>query len=386
MSKSKVSIIKGGADADINIEEVSYKGREGVHQSSLVLYLSGKDINIKIVNALRRVATNNIPTYAFPPECINIIENTCTAYNNDYMRLRLSTLPIFDIDSELFFLNEKYWKNVNFADPKREKHPNEQNIELYVNVHNNSNAIRFVTTNDIRYYVDGDQKQPYDEKYPILLIKLRPNDTFKCDMKASLSMADDPVRDGRIIWSQARSSTHHRVVIYDKKTRQIEDEEDYFLRTGKDIKDYKGEIGYKLQIDSVGQLHEYNILSKSAKYILKKLEDFSKEIDKKSKAKEFTNTKGNIIVLVLDGDDHTMGELLNYEFQSHPEIINSGCTKPDHLIKSISIKVEPVSKANFSKVINECIDSLVAKFKKLEKIFEDNDPTIDSKKITKKKK
>lgn len=325
---------------DINIKEIENHASNGLDASWLILNLSGKDFNIKLANSLRRASSNNVPTYAIPQEMITIEANTTIAFNNDYMRLRLSQLPVYGIDSELYFLAEKYWgkENVNHADPKREKHPKEQGVEFYINVHNNTSTIASVTTNDIKAHVDGQEIRPYNAKYPILLIKLRPNDRFKCHMKACLG-----VGERNVVWSAARNA------FYDEQGEK--DNEILFT------------------IEGNGQCHEYEILIRSCKFLIKKYTDLKNDLNKKINAKQIVHDK--IIFFKLDNEDHTLGEPLNYEFQDHKDIIRSGIIKPDHLVKAILIKVE--SAAGIKSPLNamlECIDIVIKKLSHIGKSLE----------------
>ena len=292
---------------DIKVTELSYVKRHKYISSHLTLNISGKSINHSIINSLRRVMLNNIPIHAFPPEMMTIEENTCVAFNNQYMKLRLSGLPIYNLKTDVFYLPENYWKNINFADPNRIKHPDEKPIDIYINVHNNSNQIKHVTTNDIKYYLDGDEIKPYDENYPILLINLRPNDTFKCHMKAALCIGNNHTR-----WCAASNSWY----------------------------DYDDKNNFTFHIKSRGENDEYKLLNKACEYLLKKLKDIKNEFIKKEKANEMMTDELNCLQIELEGEDHTIGELLNYEFQSHPKILYSGMIKPDLLIRTIIIKLQ----------------------------------------------
>lgn len=317
---------------DIKCSEVELHESDGLDASWLKLLFSGKDFNIKLANTLRRTCSNNIPTYALAQELITIETNTAVAFNNDYMKLRLSQLPVVGIDPDIYFLSEKYWNKdaINYADPKREKHPKEKLIEYYVNSHNNSSMISNITTNDIKMYVDGELFSPYNSKYPILLIKLRPNDRFKCHMKAVLG-----VGERNVIWAGARN------VFYDEQ----------------DIS--KNELLFT--IEGNWQCNEYETLIKACKYLIKKYTDLKNEIDKKFKTKEILPKK--VIYLKLDREDYTISEPLNYELQDHKDIIMSGLSRPDHLVRSMQIKVESVAEIESPiNAILECIDILINKF------------------------
>lgn len=328
---------------DINISEIENHMSNGLDASWLTLNMSGKDFNIKLANSLRRTSMNNVPTYAIPQELITIETNTAVAFNNDNMRLRLSQLPVYGIDSELYFLAEKYWSKdkVNHADPKREKHPKEKNVEFYLNVHNNTANIALITTNDLKMYIDGQETKPYNSKYPILLIKLRPNDRFKCHMKACLG-----VGERNVVWCASKNG------YYDEQENSKKENEIMFTTEGN------------------GQCHEYEILIRACKFLMKRFADLRNDLSNKIKTKQITHEK--VIYFKLDKEDHTLGEPLNYEFQSHDDIIRSGLTKPDHLVKAILIKVE--SKSGIKSPLDamlECLDTLMEKYSHIGKLLSD---------------
>ena len=310
---------------NINVEEEEYHKSVGYKQSWLILKFSGKDFNIKIMNSLRRIATNNIPIYAFPPELINIDTNTTVAFNNDYMKLRLSLLPVMGIDPDIYFLNDKYWYKVNYADTKREKHEEEKLVEFYVNQHNNSSNIVSITTNDISMYIDGEQFNPYNSDSPHLLIKLRPGDRFKCYMKAVLGIGEK-----HVMWASARNA------FYDEISDGV----------------------FKFTIEGINQFHEYDTMIRSCKYLIKKLTDLKLDLEHKIALKEILPEK--IIHLRLEKEDFTLGEILNYEFQDHNDIIASGNSKPDHLVKAILIKVTGKGNTPIYAML-ECITILIEK-------------------------
>ena len=282
--------------------------------SKLVLQLSGSDNNIKICNTLRRVAMNDLPNYAFPAELIKISENT-SVFNNDMMRLRLSSLPIIDTNIDFFFLEPKYWYNVNYADPKRLRHEQEKQIEISINIYNNTNKIRNVTTNDIHYYEEGQEIKKYDTKCPYLIIQLRPSETFKCSMKATFGTAE---RNN--IWACC-NAYYDDMTTDDIKETKIENKNNTITFT----------------IESFHNNDEYDLLIKACDYIMKKMDDIMSDLNKKYQEKEILDTSS--LILVLKNEDHTIGELMNYYFQNHPKILFSGVTKPDHSIKEIKFKI-----------------------------------------------
>lgn len=336
---------------DIKVEEVNYVKYikdESISANWLTLKFSGSDFNIKMANSIRRAAANRIPTYAIPIELINIETNTTVAYNNDYMRLQLMTLPIAEIDPNLYQLEEKYWYKVNFADTERNRHRSEQQNEFYVDVKNNTNNIIPVTTNDLIVHIGGEKAKPYSENYPLLLIKLRPKDQFKCHFKSVLG-----VGDLNAIWKAARNGYYDEI-------------------------DVGGEKEYILTLEGGWQFSEYELYIRTCKYLVFRLNQIKNDLQEKINAGQIEFEQN--IQFTIPNEDHTIGELLNYEFQSHDDILGSGCVKPDHLIRLILLNVESVPELPHPlNAMLECFDICIKKFqhigKQIEKLSEQNNPT-----------
>ena len=194
---------------DIKIKEIDSKKYDGYKENYLTLLFSGTDCNIKIINTLRRVCSNYIPVYAFAPEAITIQENTSIAFNNDMIKLNLSTLPIHNIDPNITFLEEKYWYDVNYLDKERDKHIAEQNIELYINKTNDTNELMRVTTNDAKITINGSEIQMYPEKYPRLLggVELKPKQTLKLHARGVLGIAER--KNNGALWKACQNAYYH---------------------------------------------------------------------------------------------------------------------------------------------------------------------------------
>lgn len=310
---------------DINTKVKNYVKRKDFNSSSLCVEFTGKDVNHKMINTISRVASNGVPSYAFHPQLINIEENTCPAYDNQYLQLRLSQLPLYDLPLDLVYLNDKFWKSYFYNDLHREKHPKEQEVKAYVNYHNNSNEIKFVTTNDLTLYVDGVQHNTYNKEYPILLIKLRPNDTFKCNMTACIGIGEA-----------------HTI----------------FKASVNSFATYS-DVNFELNLQSNGQETEFTTLVKSCKHIVKRLEDIKTQLENKVKNRELKNDK--TVLLTIDNEDHTIGEVLNYELQNNPNLF-SAISKPNHLIKSMLFKIESLKPEKILDDIFATLDILIKKY------------------------
>lgn len=290
---------------DINIEEVEKQETDGLKYSHLIVKMTGKTVEPVVINTLRRVMLNNIPIYAFPSECI-VIENNTSVFNNDQMRIRLCQLPILNTKSELDYLEDKYWLDVNYANKEREKHPQEKSIELYISATNVDENIKNVTTNDVQYYEDNILvNNKYDKKYPIVLIKLRPKETFKCKLKAVLGTGER-----NVIWAGAGN------VYYSYSEHEA-----------------------LMTIESHGQIDEYELMWKACRYMQNKFENLKHVIQEKYESSK-TEINPKTIELVLDNESHTIGGILMSVIQDNKKVAYAGVGKRNELVKQITLLIK----------------------------------------------
>lgn len=313
---------------DIKIIEKSYVEQSGFSSSVLTLHFKGKDINFVILNTLRRIAMDDIAMYAFM--YIDIEANT-SIYNNDMMRMRLKQIPIYDVSNNIDYLQPEFWKGIDYNNKHRKKHNDEIAIDGYINVVNDTNDILNVTTDHMTYIV-ADKKMRYpsrDPKYPLLLIQLRPNETFKCHMRGVLGIGElDSVFSGC--------------------KRMYYNYED-------DIHDLE------LTIESTGQIHEYEILIKCCKYAKIKLKMILSDLEKRFKSGSIKpDEKLNI---KLENEDFTMGNIINDALQSHENIKFSGIIQPNHLVKSVEIKC-------YSDSFDSLVNAIYESFEKVNTMFD----------------
>lgn len=316
---------------DINIIELSKQGFTDLKQSILKLEIYGKSVNSSLVNVLRRIALLYIPTYAFCKDSIEITENT-SVLNNDYMKLRLEQITYPNYKNKIIYLLEKYWKNVNYANIKRDKHPDDNtNIEYIINITNNTSDTINVTTNDITVYENGEKVEKFDKKYPILVVQLHSGQSFKCRARAVLGLG---IKND--IWAASSNA--------------------YF----KEIDENK----YKFMIESQGQMDEYEILKKACMIMIHqmdKLKIYLKEVFSTTNLKDT-----NKITIELDNEDIMIGNILNETFQMNKNIIFSGISRPYSFTKTIFIKIT-TEKNNPIPYINESIDYIIDCYKDIDK-------------------
>lgn len=374
------------AQFDISIKEVEYtkfhvientiddniKYKVPIH-SKLILDFEGDDSKTEIVNVLRRIALDDLPTYAFTKESIDIKLNN-TIFDNDYMRLRLSQLPVINTDLELDFLDNKYWKDILYSDKNREKHPLEELIQININATNNSPNNKNITTNDIEYNV-GITKilQQYNKDCPILLIQLRPGESFSCSMTAVLGVGE--VHD---IWSAASNCYY--------------DDNCHDALTGEEKENKKNRITFT--IESQGQFTEYDILKKACRHIIYRISKLKKDVLEKMNNEEFKedNKNSDFVKLIFNGENATLCTLINDFLQNHKDVVFSGLSHPDKLIKSMTIKIAFDEKLkDITKPVSDVMDDIIKLYTQLEKDFdklsqkENKEVKEDKPKKTKKK-
>ena len=239
---------------------------------------------------------------------INISFND-SVFNSDEMRTRLSQLCIPTLTVETSFLPDKYWKNIDFSDPDRERSPEDKKkIKLVINAHNDTTSMINVTTNDVKYIEDNEEiPNKFDRKYPHLLIQLRPNESFRAMANAILCPGER-----NHIWSPMANC--------------------WFTEDGPNQ--------YALTLKSLGQMNEYDILVKACQVIVKKIEDIKNQVETAHKSNLLVNTKK--VAIELDNEDHAMGNLISRTLQDRKDVIFASYQKPDHLVKSIIIKITSV--------------------------------------------
>jgi len=273
----------------------------------LSFVISGDDINVKIINAIRRIGLKYIPIYAFPPELITITKNTSRAFNNDYMKQRLSNLPVYGINPI---------KDDNSL------------IEIYIKYINKTNDIYNLTTNDIEIKINNESVKPYNKDKPILLIQLRPNDEFICYMKAQLNIGLT-----NAIWNSANNIYYN--ILGTNKFRLVIERND-------------------------GQFDGYQLLDKTCSYIIQKLTNIKNYIDENIKI------NNNNVILDIKKEDSSIGELLNYEFQSNKNIKISGISEPNKFVEHIIIKM--IIEKDIKETIIKSINNIIEKIEKIQKI------------------
>lgn len=291
---------------------------------TLKLKFEGGSVDNSVVNALRRTLLTEIPVYGFSGAFITIEKNT-SVFNNDYMRHRLTMLPIPSslAKSEITHLNKSFYPYVRGVyDPTHPEKPHPKDpedtkdIRVYINAVNTGDTVKLVTTDDIKFVVDGEeQKNPYDSEYPCLIIKLRKGEEFKAMAVANLGISKlheswAAVANSIILQKQANE---YLLVIYS--------------------------LGYKRQ------LTEYEVVLRACDILLLKLEYLKESV----KASD-DDSKQNFIT--IPNESHTLGNLLSTTLRriapfaaykkGHPQVeeITLGIVANDSVMKSMNTVVD----------------------------------------------
>ena len=83
---------------NLTIKKLNYINDNSFNTNYLKVSIKGDDINYAVINTIRRITMDEIPSYAISE--IDIEKNT-SVYNNDYMRNRIENIPLVGLDLKL---------------------------------------------------------------------------------------------------------------------------------------------------------------------------------------------------------------------------------------------------------------------------------------------
>ena len=271
--------------------------------------------------------------YSACKDTIRIPKNN-SIYNNDYMKNRLEQLCVPNIKSSVDFLDEDYWMNTDLNNESREKHPKDNlNIELFINAKNETSDIMNVTTNDCILKVNDKQVDKFDKKFPNLIIKLRPDEYFECNIKFVLGVGEK-----NAIWSPIKNC--------------------FFTYDENDKKN-----NFNFSIKSKGQEDEFEIIKKTCKIIKNKLLKIKNLVEINFKDINHNET----VIIVIQNEDHTIGNLITTALQENKDVKFAGYGQPDLLKKEIVIKFISSNKKNPLKPFFDSINYLNDLYTDIEK-------------------
>jgi DNA-directed RNA polymerase subunit L len=380
---------KKGKSSDITVRVIEQNKYDDTYNNYVIYGIKGTKINNVIMNTIRRCIIDMIPTYAFDKEEIAITKNS-SIYNNDYMRLRLSQFPIINVDNSRETIEKslelEYEANISSFEQKiedidiikkKEEMKNlekSQNFTMVVNVKNTSSSVLNVTTDTdgVKFYYRGKlTESPYKRK--LLIIKLKPGEEFSCNATSMLNIGMKYVNH------MATS-----VCVFAEPEQEASDEYKLNIESLKQIPEKELVIRACLIINKKLQNYLDIITDKIKKYESEKISDqYSIETKPENESNEETSSSTDINentelevhrikgFITIENESHTFGNLISRMLQDHESILFAGY-KIDHLLikeATIGYKTDGTDILEiFNDSINEAIsiyETLINKFEKL---------------------
>jgi DNA-directed RNA polymerase subunit L len=340
----------------INIKITDKQSELG--ESRLEFTIAGNNIDYILINTLRRTIYSEIPIIAFTDFIFN--KNT-SIFHNNYLKLRISNMPVWGIDNKYDFIedtnNTNNTNNINDKNNKKEINTNEnvdtdnendendfydtvnpkdtdinksnlKELSMYVNYKNKINNIYTLTTDDVNFYYD--QKQivsPYTT--PIPIVKLQENQEISFTAISKIGKENI-----NVVYSAVCIAAYKYNNI-NAKSGTCND--------------------FTFFLESRGQISEERIILVAIINIKKKIYNFL-ELINNIKIDE-DNIEGE---LIINNEDNTLGNLISRGLQLHKHISFAGYNLPHPLVKTVHIHYK----------LNEEYFKLNNKFK-IKKIIED---------------
>lgn len=302
----------------MQVKIVSHEKELGM--SRLEFNIKGDSINYIVVNSIKRMIQSEVPIYAFNDFEIN--ENT-SVFNNNYLKLRWSNIPIWGIDNTTETFQYENEKEESFNQTKgliddieltvdnEVNHSSINKLSMYVDYYNDSLEKYTVTTDNAKFYYKGGQiDNPY--KVPIPLVDLQSKQKIKFTAIGNIG---------------------------------IEDIDAIFSPCSVCFYKQNGDHDFNFILESRGQISEKRILVVAIKLLIKKLHNFYQKLPKNN------GIEGDI---VINNEDHTLGNLITFGLNQHKMIVSSGYYLPHPLKKQIVLNYK-LESGNINSVIKDVV-------------------------------
>lgn len=328
---------------------------DGYGSNFLKFKLEGPDINEVIVNSLSRIGLSLVGSYAWNPDFITIeTKNDNTSiFNNDQMRLRISNIPIInidynnpvvpigtdlvpkclklEIDANTTIFSSKVDSLQELEEIEEKKRELLNNLHMYIEARNRTNEIMCVTTNDkFTSFFLNDKKISNIYPKDALIIKLNPGEQFICS-----AIADYNIPMYNAIYSAVSVFAHDEI----------------------------SSTEFIVTVESMRQMSEEEIVKRCCMIAIQKLKAIEKIILTKLELTSVENPNVEYDAEIsIENENHTLGNLLTRGLQDHKNISFCGY-KVDHLeINELIIKYKTEGNT-MSKILKDTV-------KNLTKIFE----------------
>jgi DNA-directed RNA polymerase subunit L len=205
---------------------------------------------------------------------------------------------------------------------------------MYINFKNKTNDIVTVTTNDAKFYYDEEQiASPY--KHPIPIVKLQPGQEIAFSAITKIGTESEDT-----IYSPVS------ICVY----KQVNDNEFDFI------------------IESRGQISEKRIVQVSLINIEKKLKNFIKLLEENKQDNNIQFEKeGDMGIIIVNNEDHTLGNLISKGMQQHNKISFAGYNLPHPLAKKIHFHYKLKKNGNIIEVCKDVVEYYSELFDQIKK-------------------
>ena len=298
-----------------------------VGSSRLELNMTGKSLDYTIMNTLRRTIFTDIPIYAFTT--FKFEKNT-SVFNNNYIKLRLNLIPIWNIKNTITFFNkDKELENVfedEDEDEDNEEYQDTQKtidlnilnkLTMYIKYKNTTNEIVSVDTNHAKFYY-GEKLIPSPYSMPVQIIKLQPNQEI-----ALSAISDVGIEEQNAMFS-AVSVCYYNLI---------------------------SENEFNFILESRGQLMEQRIIHVAIDNIIKRLENLLKLLETNTSKQE--TLEG---VININNEDHTLGNLISRGMQQHQNISFAGYNITHPLAKKVELHYKLKKLEDINNIIKDVIN------------------------------
>lgn len=343
-----------------------------VHVENVVEYEGTLTFNIRgvetcVVNSLRRTCLSNIKTLVFKgfphhESSINIIKNT-TNFNNEYLKHRISCIPIMSNKSNEFDQLKENHKIV--VDVKNEKGKQEKRYVTTKDIV----LVNKQTNNEVQSEMSGSlfPPDPISGEH-ILLCVLYPNHNLSDNEMEELNFEAEfeiGCAQENSCWNVVHNCTYEFLRNEPEISKMANNIEDKMEKRDFEILDaqriyYENE--YKMTVESLGIFTNRELMAKSCEYIISKLnliiqytkdnelanvqtkeEYISASNDGTKSAEEIEEyqnmycniyTEDDFFVFELKEDDYTIGKLIEvYLYSSYKETLSFVGFKKNHPVQ-----------------------------------------------------
>jgi DNA-directed RNA polymerase subunit L len=334
----------------VNIKKINYDDEYG--NTRLEFNINGPNIDYIVMNTIRRTIFAEIPIYAFNEFKF---EKSTAVFHRNYLKLRFRNMPVWGIENNIDFYNVNEKKNIDFININYENNADdveldvEQNVDsstlnqltMYLTFKNKSMNIVTVTTDHAKYYYKEKQiENPY--KIPVPLVKLQPLQEISFSAITQLGIEEEDT-----MYSPVSITTYIK----------------------------KSNSDFDMILESRGQITEVRIIEVAIMNIIRRLNNFIKTLyeDKRENLSEIEKTKLNIKtdtlqgLILINNEDHTLGNLVARGLQKHIKISFASYNLPHPLDKKVIFHYVLKEKGNIKNIFKDVVDYYIALFTNIKK-------------------